>query len=173
MIYRDAKKFGDIGEEAILERIQKKYPKAFIDDKGKANSDWDIWVPEINLGIEVKMDWESKETGNILIEVEMDNFFTALTVTKATFWVFITGYDLIWITPLEIYRFLEIHHYYGRSDITGTGDEKSKIVRLPALSRFLKYVKNLERPHGWVESIDEHDRLNYDKVIIEYKERTT
>ena len=105
--YSESKKAGDIGELEILKIIQRKYPLAYIDNTGKANSKWDIFIPELNIGVEVKMDYKSKHTGNIVIEVQMNGKLSALSGTEAKYWVFITGYRYIWITPLEIYRFLE------------------------------------------------------------------
>jgi len=165
MEYSESKKTGDIGEEEILKRIKKQYPQAYIDERGKANSDWDIWIPEKQYGVEVKMDYKSKETGNLLIEVEMNGFFSALTITKAKYWVFITGYHFIWITPLEIYRFLEIHFFYGRTKFTGKGDTAEKTAHLPNLNRFIDYVKNLDKSEGWVENILENNILYYDNLI--------
>jgi len=165
MEYKESKEFGDIGEIRILERINKQYPKAYIDDIGKANSDWDIFIIEKNYGLEVKMDYKSKETGNIVIEVEMNNKLSALSVTKAKYWIFITGYHYVWITPLEIYRFLEQHFEYGRVHFTGEGDNKSKIAHLPNLNKLIAYVRTLNKEDGWVELISTNDVLYYDNIL--------
>lgn len=165
MDYIESKEFGNIGEEEILKRIIIKYPESFIDDTGKANSDWDIFVPEKNYGIEVKMDYKSKETGNLVIETEMNGKYSALSVTKSKYWVFITGFHYIWITPLEIYRFLELNPAYGRVGFVGTGDNSSKITHLPALHRIIIYVKSLDRKFGWIEEIKTSDPLYYYNII--------
>lgn len=173
MKYIKSKKYGNIGEAEMLKRIQKQYPKAYIDDIGKANSNWDIWIPEIQMGIEVKMDYKSKETGNLVIEVEMSGKLSALSLTKAKYWVFVTGYDYIWITPLDIYRFLEQHFEYGRVPFTGDGDDNEKIAHLIGLNRFLDYVRKLNKEQAWIETIKENDVLYYDnmmKLLIKLKE---
>ena len=161
--YAVSKKAGDIGEEEILKIIQLKYPKAYIDNTGKANSDWDIYVPEIKEGIEVKNDYESNYTGNLVVEVEMNGKLSALSVTKAKYWVFITGYRYIWITPLEIYRFLEQHFEYGRVQFTGNGDNKKKLAYLIRHDIFVKYIYDkLTKEQGWVEMIKNNEVMYFD-----------
>lgn len=163
MEYTESKKAGDIGEEEILKKILPKYPKAYIDNIGKANSDWDIFIPEINEGIEVKNDYETNYTGNLVIEVEMDNKLSALSKTKAKYWVFITGYRYIWITPLEIYRFLEQHFEYGRVPFIGAGDTKEKKAYLVKHDVLIKHIYNdLTKEQGWVEMIKENEIMYYD-----------
>ena len=161
MEYNESKKMGNVGENEILKRIHKQYPQAYIDNTGEANSDWDIYIPEIQVGIEVKMDYESLESGNLLIEVIMNGKFSALSKTKAKYWVFITGERYIWITPLEIYRFIEQHFEYGRVPITGNGDSKEKLAYLPKVKVFLKHVYSLDKEYGWVEMMKEDDILHH------------
>ena len=73
-------------EALVLEKIKKKYPKAYsIEGYCK---EYDIWIPELNYGIEVKQDAKSNYTGNIVIEIEMFNKPSALITTKAKYWVF-------------------------------------------------------------------------------------
>lgn len=166
MEYSKSKIIGDIAEEEILKRIQKNYSNAYIDNIGKANSNWDIFIPEINKGVEVKEDYKSKETGNIVIEVEMNGKLSALSVTKADYWVFITGYRYIWITPLEIYRFLEQHFEYGRVPFIGDGDDKEKLAYLVRHDVFVKHIyNNLEKKRGWIEMINEDEILYYDNFL--------
>ena len=157
MEYQEAKKIGDIGEEKILKLLKKKYPLSYIDDTGKANSDWDIWIPELDYGVEVKMDLESKNTGNLVIEVEMNDKLSALSVTKSKYWVFLTGDEYIWIRPLDIYRFIEQHFEYGRVPFIGNGDNRSKWAYLIKLHKFISYVKNLDKDFGWVIKYNEKD----------------
>lgn len=160
--YYESKKAGDVGEIEVLKRILKKHPLAFIDNKGKANSDWDIWIPEKNYGVEVKNDYKSYYTGNLVLEVEMDGKLSALSLTKAKYWVFITGERYIWITPLDTYRFIEQHFEYGRVPFTGDGDEKEKLAYLVRHDVFVKYVHGLGKERGWVEMIKKNDVMYID-----------
>ena len=64
------KKDGDVCEYFVLKRLQRKYPKAHnINVDGVAFSDWDLVVPEINKTFEVKGDFVSLETGNVVVEI--------------------------------------------------------------------------------------------------------
>ena len=79
-------KRGIIIEDFVLTKIQKKYPKAHrIDGQCKA---FDLWIPELKQGIEVKYDPMSNKTGNIVVEVEMFGKPSAFMTTKASHWVF-------------------------------------------------------------------------------------
>ena len=161
--YNEAKKTGDIGENEILKITKKRYSKAYIDDIGKSNSDWDIFIPESGVGIEVKNDYESNYTGNLVIEVMMNGKLSALSITKSKYWVFITGYRYIWITPLEIYRFLEQHFEYGRVPFIGSGDTKEKLAYLVKHDVLVKHIyNNLTKEQGWVEMIEKDETMYYD-----------
>jgi hypothetical protein len=168
--FKESKKLGDYVEELVLNRIQKKYFNAYIDDKGKKFSDWDIFIPEISEGIEVKSDYKSKLTGNVIIEVVMDGRLSALSVTKAKYWIITEGYRLIWITPLEIYKFLEINQY-KRSYFVGNGDTVPKYAYKVNLVDLIKYVYGLDKKDGFVEMINENNELYYDKVINKFNIR--
>lgn len=167
--YKESKKAGDVGEIVILKRIRKQDPVAYIDNTGKANSDWDIFMPKLMEGIEVKMDYESNYTGNLVVEVEMFGRPSALSVTKAKYWVFITGKRYIWITPLEIYRFIELNQY-SRVTFKGDGDKEKKKAYLIKHDDFIIYVYSLDKKDGWVEMIKKNDVMyldNFFKLDIE------
>ena len=164
MEYENSKKFGDIAEENILNRIRIKYPHAYIDDNSHPNSNWDIFIPEINDGVEVKMDYKSKETGNLVVEVEMNDKPSALSITKSKYWVFVTGYRYIWIKPIQIYRFLEQHPYYNRVSFVGEGDNTSKKAYLINHDIFVKWIYSLDKEDGWVEMIKPTDELYFNNM---------
>ena len=44
--------------------------------------EYDIFVPELNIGIEVKSDEKSKYTSNIVIEIEFNNKPSALSTSR-------------------------------------------------------------------------------------------
>ena len=164
MKFNESKKVGDIIENEILKKIQKKYKNAFIDDRGKKFSDWDIFIPEINQGIEVKGDYKSKLTGNLVIEVEMYDKPSALSITKATYWVIVDGFRIIWIKPIEIYRFIE-KKQYRRSSFVGDGDIVTKYAYLISHNDFVLYVYGLDKPNGWITMLENDDILYYDNYV--------
>ena len=86
-------------ERKVLKVIHKKYPQAHI---VTALKEYDIWIPEIQKGIEVKYDPMSCKTGNIVIEFEMNGKPSALMATGADWWIFYDGEVMFSITPKEI-----------------------------------------------------------------------
>lgn len=164
MEFNKSKKVGDIIENEILKKIQRKYKNAFIDDRGKKFSDWDIFIPEINQGIEVKGDYKSKLTGNLVIEVEMYDKPSALSITKATYWVIVDGFRIIWIKPIEIYRFIE-KKQYRRTSFVGDGDIVTKYAYLISHNDFVLYVYGLDKPNGWITMLENDDILYYDNYV--------
>jgi hypothetical protein len=71
-------------EKKALELIQKKYPKAFIQDGYFL--EWDIYIPEIDMGVEVKSDAQYKKTGNFYVEYECNDKPSGIATTKAKYY---------------------------------------------------------------------------------------
>ena len=91
---------GKKAEHAILLCVRKTYPKAFaIDGSFKA---FDLFVPEIAAGIDVKADSMSHETGNVFIEISLGGKPSGLMVTLATYWAYLTRNEIIWLKPERI-----------------------------------------------------------------------
>ena len=108
-------------EGLILSMIKPKYPKAHIIDG--YFKEYDIYIPEKGFGVEVKCDEKSKYTGNLVIEVEFDGKKSALSTTKAEYWVFYTGEEIIWIEPQML---KELILSYPLVEFCGEGDTKYK-----------------------------------------------
>lgn len=157
MEFNKSKKAGDILEEEVLKSIIKKYPKAETTKHLGKFSDYDIYIPEIDNGIEVKGDYKSAETGNIVVEVEMYGRPSALSKTKARYWVFIEGYRMIWLTPLDIYRFIELGGY-TRASFIGKGDTQPKFAYLLPHEELVLYAHDV----GKVKMIDKDSPIYYD-----------
>ena len=90
---RDLKR-GKHHENVVLNYIKAKYKNSYIKD-GYCK-EYDIFVPEMNFGVEVKSDEKSKYTNNIVIEIEFNNKPSALMTTKAKYWVIYDGYSYNW-----------------------------------------------------------------------------
>ena len=91
---------GKEAEHAILACVQKTYPKAFaIDGSFKA---FDLFVPEIAAGIEVKVDSMAHKTGNVFIEISLGGKPSGLMVTLATYWAYVTNDEVIWFKPERV-----------------------------------------------------------------------
>ena len=74
-------KNGQEYEKKALLHIQQKYPKAYIIDGYCL--DWDIYIPELQIGVEVKSDAQYKETGNFYVEYSCNGKSSGIAATKA------------------------------------------------------------------------------------------
>ena len=111
--FKDSLAIGHTSEDNVCAKIRKKYPKAHVIQgyfKG-----YDIYVPETGKKVEVKQDKKSNFTGNIVVEIEFNGKPSALSTTKADYWVFDDGETYMWITPVKF---------------VGNGDNKEKLAYL-------------------------------------------
>ena len=104
MGFTDDLNFGKDAEEQTLKNIRKKYPLAFIIE-GR-HKPYDIFVPEINAGVEVKCDRKSEDTGNIFIEIECNDEYSGLLTTTAAWLVYRTTHRVFYTKPENIKQFL-------------------------------------------------------------------
>lgn len=123
-------------EQIVLQAIKKKYNKAFIQD-GYCK-EWDIYVPELNFGIEVKSDKKSIDTGNIVIEIEFNGKPSALSTTKSKYWVIYDGYNYKWFLVDDIKKCIEENNL-RYATFTGKGDIHSKKAYLIKKEILYKY----------------------------------
>ena len=135
--FADYLKVGEQTEELVLTQIKKKYPKAYK-VKGYCK-EWDIFIPELDKGVEVKQDMKSNFTGNLVIELEMNGKPSALSTTKAEWWVFYDGIEFIWTTPKLICDCIRDGDY-RMVEFTGTIDTKSKKAYLIKKKHLKKFV---------------------------------
>lgn len=76
-------------EYKYLSMIRRKYPDAMgIEGYCK---EYDIFIPSLNFGVEVKSDYKSKYTGNIVVEIAFDGKPSNLATTKAKYWIWDLG----------------------------------------------------------------------------------
>ena len=116
--FKESLKDGQKSEQAILSIILQKYPTAEM-MQGYYKY-YDIFVPEKNIGVEVKKDVKSQETGNLVVEVEFNGYPSALSTTRADYWVFDDGESYIWIETDKLRHicseFKEIRTFVGNGD---------------------------------------------------------
>ena len=123
-------------EKAVLSIIKKKYPKSYIIDG--YFKDYDIYVPEKDIGVEVKRDEKSKYTGNIVVEIEFDGKPSALSTTKADWWaqVLTTDSDIegILMFPVEkLKKIVKKSIFKGKGRMVMGGDDKTSEIALVPL----------------------------------------
>jgi hypothetical protein len=124
MKFNDSLSSGKQSENIILKMVQNKYPKAYI--KEGYHKEYDIMIPEIDKTIEVKKDFKSQYTGNVVIEMEMNNRPSGLQTTTADWWVFhLDETEIVWITLERLKEMVEFEDY-KLVEFIGEGDEISK-----------------------------------------------
>jgi hypothetical protein len=129
-------KIGKKYEQVVLDSVKEKYPQAYIED-GYCK-DWDIYIPELKLGVEVKSDKKSMHTGNIVIEIQFNNKPSALSTTKAKYWVIYDGYHYNWFLVNDIKKCIE-DNQLRYATFTGKGDIHSKKAYLIKKELLYKY----------------------------------
>ena len=132
---RDLKR-GKHHENVVLNYIKAKYKNAYIKDG--YYKEYDIFIPEVNFGVEVKSDEKSKYTNNIVIEIEFNNKPSALMTTKAKFWVIYDGYSYNWFLADKIKDCIKDNNL-KYVEFIGKGDTKSKKAYLIKKELLYKY----------------------------------
>tara|TARA_R100001369_G_scaffold41945_2_gene68130 strand:+ start:578 stop:1003 length:426 start_codon:yes stop_codon:yes gene_type:complete len=127
---------GKVYESYVLDKIQKKYPLAHMID-GYCK-EWDIFIPELNYGIEVKSDQKSLYTDNIVIEIEFNNKPSALSTSKAKWWVIYDGNIYNWFLLNNIRRCI-LENKLKYATFIGKGDTKYKKAYLIKKELLYKY----------------------------------
>ena len=127
-------------ELKALEKIQKIYPCATLVNAYKG---YDIWIPELHKSVEVKYDPMSNQTGNIVIEIEMNGKASALITTTADYWLFYDDNVFVMMKPMSITNciFLNKLQYV---EFVGEGDKASKKAFLVPKDVLFKCGKQLE-----------------------------
>ena len=133
---------GKTYENKVLHKIQKKYPKAYLID-GYCK-EWDIYIPELEKGVEVKYDKKSLDTGNIVVEIEFDGKPSALITTKADWWVIYDGIKYNWFTVNNIKKCIKENNLISKRFV-GRGDTKEKKAYLIKKEILYKYRENETR----------------------------
>jgi len=128
MGFQESLTSGQKSENLVLDIIKKKYPEAFL--KEGYHKEYDIMIPEINKTVEVKKDFKSQYTGNVVIEVEMNNRPSGLETSTADWWVFhLNDIELVWI-KLKRLKELVKSEDYNLVEFIGKGDTISKLAYL-------------------------------------------
>lgn len=130
MAFIDDLEEGHRSEDRVLHIIRKRYSEA-TRIEGK-HSPYDIIVPELGITVEVKGDYVSQKTGNIVIEVNHPiGTPSGLLVTTADYWVHDTGKELIWIKPECIKDCIMVHNYPYRDWAAGDDRHPKRVYLVP------------------------------------------
>ena len=127
---------GHNAERNVLKLIQAQYPSARILD-GYCK-EMDIFVPENGKSYEVKKDFKSKYTGNLVVEIAMYGKPSALITSKAQTWVFVTHTKYIFIARDRIKDCI-IENNLQFKTFVGNGDTEAKDAYLIKEDLLLPY----------------------------------
>ena len=144
--FEDDLQVGQSAEHDVLKLLQTQYPSAFIID-GYCK-EMDIFVPEILKGYEVKQDFKSKYTGNLLVEISMYGKPSALMTSKAEAWVFITPSKYAFIERERIKdciieNNLQLKEFVGKGD---TEPKKAYLIKEDLLFTYAYKVVKVHKP---------------------------
>ena len=138
--------FGEQGELFVLKKLHYKYPKAYkVEGYCK---EWDLFVPEKEIGIEVKSDRATHKTGNVVIESKYGDAPSGIETTKATWWAYITKDNLYWITPDKIKECIKDNNLQSLDCAPLNGDTKRKNLYLIKETLFKQYTTSSEKLNG-------------------------
>ena len=138
--------FGEQGELFVLKKLHYKYPKAYkVEGYCK---EWDLFVPEKEIGIEVKSDRATHKTGNVVIENKYGGEPSGIETTKATWWAYITKNNLYWITPDKIKECIKDNNLQSLDCAPLGGDTKRKNLYLIKETLFKQYTTSSEKING-------------------------
>ena len=146
MSFKSDLAFGEEGELLVLKKLRYKYPKAYK-VRGYCK-EWDIFIPEKDIGVEVKSDRAAHKTGNVVIENKYGDRPSGIETTKAAWWVYITKCNLYWIKPEDIKKCIEDNSIEAREFAPIPGDFKEKSLYLIKEKVFKNYATHSERLNG-------------------------
>ena len=118
---------GKVYEKKALELIQKKYPKAFIQDGYFL--EWDIYIPELDMGVEVKSDAQYQKTGNFYVEYECNDKPSGIATTKAKYYYIYL--DKLYILKTEDLKDKCRKYLNTKKDKKGGDNMASKGITIP------------------------------------------
>ena len=99
--------FGEEAEKQVLKLIREKYPNAYkIEGNFKY---YDLFIPEINVSVEVKRDKGSNKSDNYFIEYECNGYNSWISSSRADFWAICDESNLIWIDKDKLKIISERH----------------------------------------------------------------
>ena len=118
---------GKVYEKKALKLIQKKYPKAFIQDGYFL--EWDIYIPELDMGVEVKSDAQYQKTGNFYVEYECNDKPSGIATTKAKYYYIYL--DKLYILKTEDLKDKCRKYLNTKKDKKGGDNMASKGITIP------------------------------------------
>ena len=114
-------------EGKALSHIKLKYPKAYIIEGYCL--DWDIYIPELKIGVEVKSDAQYQKTGNFYVEYFCNGKPSGIATTKAD--IYYIYLDKLYIIKTEVLKDKCRKYINTNRDKKGGDNMASKGIILP------------------------------------------
>jgi hypothetical protein len=98
------KPLGTQAENAVLDQLHRwGYPQAY---RIEGDSNWDIYVPERDLKIEVKYQRKEAQTGKLAIETHFKGQLSGINSSQADQWALVTSNRCIFISTAALREFI-------------------------------------------------------------------
>ena len=114
-------------EQKALNHIQTKYPKAYIKDGYFL--EYDIYIPELEIGVEVKSDAQYEVTGNFYVEYFCNGKPSGIATTNAE--IYYIYLDKRYIVKTEDLKAVCRKYLNTKRDKKGGDNMASKGIILP------------------------------------------
>jgi len=134
MEFKDSYQAGSKSEKAVLAYLQKKYPDAYI--KTGYCKEYDIHIPSIKKYIEVKQDYQSQYTGNILVENSFNGCPSGISTSGSDWFVFVTRANF-YVISLKALKSLVREDNIPNKTFIGRGDKHPKSAYLVPRERLI------------------------------------
>lgn len=134
---------GKVFENKALTLIKQKYPQAYIIDG--YYKEWDIYIPELEMGIEVKSDAQYQKTGNFYVEYECRKQPSGISTTKSKYYFIYL--DVLYIIKTDVLKNKCRKYLNTKKDKIGGDYKASKGIIIPIKelqyeSRRLNFLHN-------------------------------
>lgn len=137
----------DLARGMVAEDLAFKLVKGAYKCAAKINAfkGYDIWVPELHHGIEVKADLMSQQTGKFFIEVEFDGKPSGLDATTAGYWLLWDAKQFLLITPESIRQLIHDLKLEKKQYLPNDATKARKAYLVPKQELFEKSEKVWEK----------------------------
>tara|TARA_B110001454_G_scaffold199103_1_gene203640 strand:+ start:583 stop:1032 length:450 start_codon:yes stop_codon:yes gene_type:complete len=139
-------KLGEKLELSVLEKVIKPYFPYAFKIEGLC-SEYDIWIPELNDGVEIKYDLTAIKTENLFFESEHNGKKSGINITQSGLWVHYDGTWLFFFTPKAIQNMIkenEIIEQIYRFDINDKRITKGYLVDKEICEKYAHKLMNYE-----------------------------
>lgn len=147
--FNESNEIGKILEDIGIRDIGKIYPS--IHKYLPNNGDYDLFIDEINEGVECKNDVAAARTVNICIEFGQDGRESGIVLTKAKFWLHYDQTNLYLALTDEIRKLINAYDEYWKGYNKTIEEEKSIIeYEKNAVIKYGEMYDDISKTKGFV-----------------------